>query len=128
MSKCILDSSSLIAMLNSETGADMVESLLTHSIMSTINVAEVVAELDKKLSIAPEQSRVIILDVVNQIIPFDFDHAIEAGRLRKYTQKFGLSLGDRACIALALSTGYPVYTTDKIWSQLDLGCEVIVIR
>ena len=128
MNKCVLDASALLALLNSEPGAEVVETMLPSSIMSTVNIAEVVAELDKKLNITPNQSKEMVEAIINQIIPLDFSQAIEVGHLRKLTAKFGLSLGDRACIALAIASNAPVYNADKAWTKLKLDCEIILIR
>lgn len=113
MNKCILDSSALLALFNSEKGWEKVEELLPLSIMSTVNVAEVVAELDKKLAVSSIHSKEMIIAAINKIVPLDFDQSIEVGRLRKETKNFGVSLGDRACIALGLTTGFTIYTADK---------------
>jgi PIN domain nuclease of toxin-antitoxin system len=113
MNKCILDASALLALLNSEKGAEEVEKLLPNSVMSTVNVAEVIAELDKKLDISAEEGKQMIETTIDKIIPFDFSQSVEAGRLRRLTESLGLSLGDRACIALGIATGYTIYTTDK---------------
>jgi PIN domain nuclease of toxin-antitoxin system len=43
-------------------------------------------------------------------------------------QPFGLSLADRACLALAKQRGLPVLTADRIWQTLDLGVAVVLIR
>ncbi|WP_017443104.1 type II toxin-antitoxin system VapC family toxin [Rickettsia gravesii] len=128
MNKYILDSSALLALFNSETGSDKVEEVLPLSIMSTVNIAEVVAELDKKLNISFIQSKEMISASINKIVALDFDQAIEIGRLKKETEQFGLSLGDRACISLGLITGYPIYTADKIWTKLQLNCKIVLIR
>lgn len=128
MNKCILDASALLALFNSENGSEKVEELLTLSVMSTINIAEVVAELDKKLDISPTQSKEMISASINKIISVEFEQAIEIGRLKKETDRFALSLGDRACISLGLITGYPIYTADKAWANLQLSCNIILIR
>ncbi|KJW05645.1 type II toxin-antitoxin system VapC family toxin [Rickettsia argasii] len=128
MNKYILDSSALLALFNLETGSDKVEELLPLSIMSAVNIAEVVAELDKKLNISFTQSKEMISASINKIVALDFDQAIEIGRLKKETEQFGLSLGDSACISLGLITGYPIYTADKIWAKLQLNCKIVLIR
>jgi PIN domain nuclease of toxin-antitoxin system len=51
-----------------------------------------------------------------------------AGGLVKVTRPFGLSLGDRACLALAIERKVTVYTTDRVWKSLNLGIEIEVIR
>jgi PIN domain nuclease of toxin-antitoxin system len=59
---------------------------------------------------------------------FDAEHAYIAGLLRRSTRAFGLSFGDRACLALARSLGAPALTADRSWSRLDLGIAIEVIR
>lgn len=63
-----------------------------------------------------------------EVVSFDLEQASFVAELRQSTQHLGLSLGDRACIALALVTGYQIYTADKIWSTLDLPCQINQIR
>ncbi len=70
----------------------------------------------------------MILAAINKIIPLDFDQSIEIDRLLKKTEKFGLFLGDRACIALGFSTGYKIYTADTAWANLQLNCNIILIH
>ncbi len=129
MSKVILDASALLAYFNSEKGGDVVEELLSSSIMSTVNIAEVIAELDSKLDISSDESKNVIIKALYQIVPFDFAQCALTGHLKKMTRNIGLSLGDRACIALGISTGYPIYTADKVWSEFALeGVEIRLIR
>jgi PIN domain nuclease of toxin-antitoxin system len=60
--------------------------------------------------------------------PFTADHAKIAGSLISKTEKHGLSLGDRSCLALAIALKAPVYTTEQIWRNLKLGVPIHVIR
>jgi PIN domain nuclease of toxin-antitoxin system len=60
--------------------------------------------------------------------PFDERAAWAAGVLRIGTRNAGLSLGDRACIALAKELGLPALTADKAWSRLATGVEVKLLR
>ena len=60
--------------------------------------------------------------------PFSAVQAEIAGRLKERTRRYGLSLGDRACLALGSDRGGPVYTADRAWTQLHLGVEVETIR
>ncbi|QQV75571.1 hypothetical protein H6P87_01133 [Rickettsia tillamookensis] len=70
----------------------------------------------------------MISAAINKIISVDFEQAMEIGRLKKETERFGLSLGDRACISLGLLMGYPIYTADKAWAKLQLSCDIILVR
>jgi PIN domain nuclease of toxin-antitoxin system len=49
-----------------------------------------------------------------RVIPFDRTHARLAGSLRTITRKLGLSLGDRACLALAESEGATALTCERV--------------
>ena len=51
-----------------------------------------------------------------------------AGALREPTLEFGISLGDRACLALAIENGETILTADRIWERLSLGVGIEVIR
>ncbi len=49
-------------------------------------------------------------------------------KLYPQTRNRGLSLADRACLALALDKGWPVMTADRAWAGLDIDVEVEMIR
>jgi PIN domain nuclease of toxin-antitoxin system len=68
------------------------------------------------------------LEICEQVIPFTEDQAETAGALRGPTQHAGLSLGDRACIALAIALGADLYTSDRIWATLGLPCSITLLR
>lgn len=127
MNKVILDSSAFLALVNNETGKNIVEPLLHDAIMSSVNISEVVSELNTKLSI-PEPQIQKILSLINEIYPFDKNLAVTAGLLKQSHLHLGLSLGDRACLALASHLSLPVYTADKIWSKIDIGITINQIR
>jgi PIN domain nuclease of toxin-antitoxin system len=63
-----------------------------------------------------------------EVIPFSEEHALRAGMLIPSTRSLGLSLGDRACLALGLSLGQPVLTTDRLWRSLSLEIEIRIMR
>ena len=129
MSDLTLDSSALLAAIGRELGALEVADLMRRRscAMSTVNVTEVVTKLiDRGMSL-PD----IWADLRNTAIaiyPFDEADAEEAARLRTSTRAAGLSLGDRACIALAARLGTPVVTADQAWTAVSLPVEVILIR
>ncbi len=123
----VLDASAFIALLNAETGWQTVAEALPTAIISAVNLSEVVAKSVER-GLDPDQIRTRILAHRVEIIPFESETAFAAGNLRTRTMSFGLSLGDRACLALALSRSYPVITADRIWATLDIGVEVRLIR
>ena len=123
----VLDSSAILALLNDEAGADVVAEILPSSVVSTVNLAEVIASLvNKGVSGADAEAALLTLDCKSE--PFRREEALLAGRLRESTRQAGLSLGDRACLALALSLGLPVLTADRAWRNLPLEVEVRLIR
>jgi ribonuclease VapC len=63
-----------------------------------------------------------------RVHPFDQQQAYVAGRMELPGRKFGLSLGDRACLALASVLSLPAMTADREWANLDLGVQVLLIR
>jgi ribonuclease VapC len=63
-----------------------------------------------------------------RVVPFDEPQARIAARLRTTTRRAGLSLVDRVCLALGEQLGYRVVTADRVWGDLDLGVDVVVIR
>jgi PIN domain nuclease of toxin-antitoxin system len=63
-----------------------------------------------------------------EVIPFDEKQAIEVARLRPLTRSLSLSLSDRACLALARQLRLPAMTTDRAWTRLQIGVQVIAIR
>ena len=125
--KVILDASALLALIQEEKGAEIVRPLLKFSVMSTINVAETLTTL-QRTDIAPAESLVLVSDIISEVIPFDLDLARVTAELQPLVKISGLSLADRACIALGIQMKSPVYTADKAWAKLKLDCEIILIR
>jgi ribonuclease VapC len=127
MSDAVLDASAVLAWLRDEPGSDRVEAVPKTSRISAVNLAEVAQRLVDSDE-AEDLVRDIISDLPWTIVAFDAGLAMEAGFLRRNTRKQGLSLGDRACLALAIREGLPVVTADRVWAELDLGVEVVLIR
>jgi PIN domain nuclease of toxin-antitoxin system len=63
-----------------------------------------------------------------EVVAFDSDQAQRTGELIVLTRSHGLSLGDRACLALAQSRGIPALTADRAWLGLDVGVEIRSLR
>ena len=92
----------------------------------SVNLTEIVTRLLDRSSGPPDISRLAKLPF--SVADFDRDLALQAGLLRAATRHKGLSLGDRACLALAMREKLPVMTGDRAWSDLDLPVEVVLIR
>ncbi len=124
----MLDASALLAILNEEAGAEqLTPELLSESAASTVNLAEVQGKL-VDLGLSPDDAWEATLSAVRDVVPFSADHAKLAGNLVAQTRALGLSLGDRACLALGLALKAPVYTADKSWKKLKLGIRIHVVR
>ena len=129
MSKYVLDAAAVIAYLRQEPGWQVVEEVLRSGgcAISTVNYAEVASKLAEKS--LPEEAIATALAALNlELIDFDAPHAMTTGLLRPLTKAAGLSLGDRACLALAKQLNATALTTDQVWRTLDIGIGIRVIR
>ncbi len=127
MSKVVLDASALLAVIIGEPGADEIIPLLPKSVVSSVNLAEVHSKLVRK-GIPREESWRAATALVREVIDFDAAQARIAGDLASLTQSLGLSLGERACLALGASLQAPVYTADRAWKPLKVGVEIRMLR
>jgi PIN domain nuclease of toxin-antitoxin system len=127
VTSAVLDSSALLAVIHGEPGADAVLAVMADAAISTVNVAEVMSKLMEggtTLDHARDWVRAFDLAVID----FDLPLAEAVGELRIRTRRAALSIGDRACLALALRESVPVLTADRAWCGLDLGIDVRMIR
>ena len=128
MSSCVLDASALIALFYQEPGNDKVaEAIEDGAVLSTVNLSEVASKLNELGT--PEaliQTAINVLELT--IVDFNAELAYKVGLLRPITKNAGLSLGDRACLALAQYLHLPVLTTNRVWKDLIPGINVRVIR
>ncbi len=129
MPRVVLDASAILAVLFREPGAELVERHYPHAIVSSVNLSEVAAKLcDRGMAAGDVAGLLSGLDLDVRV--FDETQALLAGSLRKATRSQGLSIGDRACLALGITEGAAVVTTDRIWSVIShrIGVRVIVVR
>lgn len=123
----VFDSSALLAVVFRERGSEAAARALNGAMISAVNAAEVVSRLvDSGTGAAA--ARAVLLAFGLTIRPFDTALAIDAGLLRAATRALGLSLGDRACMALARRERARVITADRSWAALDIGVEIALIR
>ena len=123
----VFDSSAILAVLLNESGGAEVSALIQGSHLSTVNLLEVHTRLllgGVPADLAWGRILGLKLDICN----LNDQQARIAAELIWVTRPLGLSLGDRACLALAIQRQAMVYTTDKAWKNLDLGIEIEVIR
>ena len=127
----VLDSSAVLGYLNGEPGTDMVAThiLSGQACILAVNQTEVLSKL-RDWGMPMEDACAAVAKLALQVIPFTAELAIEAARLRQPTRAQGLSLGDRACLALARQRQCAVLTGDRPWLDLAeaLGLQILTFR
>lgn len=123
----VLDASALLALLAEEPGADEVEALLEGAVMSTVNLSEVLQKSEQH-GIDTEGLEFDLEALGLELHPFDVPQARAAAEIWAQVPRAGLSLGDRACLALAHTIRGSAVTTDRRWSGLRHGVRVRVLR
>lgn len=127
MTNLILDASALLALLNEEPNTERWAAAVKDAAISAVNFSEVVAKLtDAGMNEA--EIRAVLDPLGVSVEAFDVGLAYLAGLLRPQTKGIGLSLGDRACLALGRHMRLPVLTADRAWAKLRVGVEIRVIR
>lgn len=123
----VLDASSVLVFLNDEPGAERVWSVLSQAVVGTVNWSEVVQKaLRRQVDITGMREEFVQAGVV--FSPFTVEQAEIAALLWDKTRHLGLSLGDRACLALAMEHQLPILTADRAWSELDLDLQIQLVR
>jgi PIN domain nuclease of toxin-antitoxin system len=124
----VLDASALLAVLNREPGVEtLTPQLLSAAISSTVNLAEVQSKLMSR-GIKPDEAWEATISPIRESAVFTDEQAKIAGSLIARTSAFGLSLGDRACLALGIALKAPVYTAHRSWKNLKLGVRIHLVR
>ncbi|MFO7809121.1 PIN domain-containing protein [Thioalkalivibrio sp.] len=123
----VLDASVLLAFLHDEPGGDRVARVLDGGHMSTVNWSEVLQKsLQREVNVQGMQQEFV--DVGLLFEPFTAEQAALAAQLWEPSLRHGLSMADRACIALAMDKALPVLTADRAWARLDIGIEMHILR
>ncbi len=126
--KAVLDASAIPALLQQEPGAEkLTDDVPECAVAGAVNMAEVQSGLVAK-GLDPDEAWEDAISTVDALEPFTGEQAKIAGSLVKKTAPSGLSLGDRSCLALAISLKAEVYTTERSWKNLKLGLRVHVMR
>jgi PIN domain nuclease of toxin-antitoxin system len=123
----VLDASALLALLFREPGSARVTEHLQGARMSTVNLTEVLSRFVRD-GVPTDDALKLIAATPVEWTSFDHDQAYLAATLVTRTRAAGLSLADRACLALALATDDVAVTTDRVWADLDLGIRIEVVR
>lgn len=128
----VLDASAVLALVQGEPGAEPVADVLRDAVMSTVNWAEVASKVRGATANRSEAKasdlRHDLCALGLRLVEFSAEHGDVAGELRRGTRELGLSLGDRACLALGIARNETVFTADRAWRRLRLGVAIEVIR
>jgi len=128
MNKIVLDASAILAFLNEEPGHEkLTPELFAHAVASTVNLAEVQSKLVARGG-RPEEAWEDAVSPVREAMPFTEEHARLAGSLVSHTRRLGLSLGDRACLALGITLNAPIYTAERAWKELRIKVPIHILR
>lgn len=124
---CVLDASALLAFVQGEPGGDAVERVLSTALVSSVNWSEVVQKaLAGGVETAGLREDLAALGLT--IVPFTPEDAELTALLWPRTRALGLSLGDRACLALGQRLQLTALTADRSWTRLELPVDVQPIR
>lgn len=124
----VLDASAVLALLGDEPGADRVAAAVGDgATIGAVNLAEVLTKLSD-FGMPEGEAADAIEGLGLEVVAFDGNAARAASALRASTRARGLSLGDRAALALAASRGAPVLTTDRVWVGAVPSVEVVLVR
>jgi ribonuclease VapC len=128
VNRCVLDASAILAIVLQEPGCALLTAPgFPEGIASVVNIAEAQARL-VKLGTPAREAWESALSIVGQAYTFDEEQGRLSGTLVDQARPLGLSLGDRACLALGITMNLPVYTGDRIWKKLSLNIPVHLIR
>ena len=133
MNGSVLDASALLSLAYTESGSERVrESIRRGALISVVNWAEALsrmAERGEQVDTAVRRIRAQVDGIGTlSVMPFDENDAAAAARLHIPTRHLGLSLADRACLALGRLHRVPVLTTDRAWRSLRISVRIDVIR
>jgi PIN domain nuclease of toxin-antitoxin system len=127
VSSFVLDASAVLALLNEEPGKDRVEQAMGDCSISAVNYCEVIGKLiDAGVPNDDARDTLDLLDM--EIVDFDEELGFQAASIMPATRRFGLSLGDRCCLALGSARKATILTGDRSWARLKIGVKVEVIR
>ena len=123
----VLDASALLCLIRNEPGAQRVAAALPHSQVVAVNLGEVIAKM-VELGMSENLIDRVLDPLQLRVVPFDAELARASGLLRAATRAFGLSFGDRACLALAARKGATALTTDRGWRGVGAVAKVDFAR
>ena len=127
MNDLVADASAIVALLVGEKFDGFDPADLNGTLISSVNLAEVLTRLPE-LGVPEHVAEAALAELNLRVIAFDEAQAHITARLRPATRHAGLSLGDRACLSLATMMKCPAVTADRVWTGIDVGVPIVLIR
>jgi ribonuclease VapC len=129
VARCVLDASAVLAWLFGERGERIVDRMLEHAAISTVNLAEVLYRADEE-GMATEALQRDLEALGVQVVPFLDEDARLLVEIRRTArrQSVRLSLADCCCLATGARLNLPVVGGDQAWESLRVGVEVVPLR
>jgi len=115
----VMDASAILALMQAEKGWEVVDDLIREQqcVASCVNIAEVGTRMIDK-GLAPSQLERTLKELDIQPVDFDLEQSTFSAELRLSTKYAGLSLGDRACLALTKLLDGIAVTSDRAWLDI----------
>lgn len=117
----------MLAWLTGEPGAEVVEPLLDGAFITSVNLSEVVSKAAQHGIAEPADVAASLCGLGVTVVDFTFEDAVAVGDLVERAKPLGLSLGDRACLAVAIRLEARVVTADRRWKEFE-GFDILLIR
>jgi ribonuclease VapC len=128
VARVVFDASAALAVIRDEVGANTIWQYCGEGLISTVNLQEVLKTLLWN-GINIDMAKSYVDDLHLETRPHQVGDAYQAAQLVQYTSSIGSGIGDRSCMALAISEGLPALTTDCAWSRLTIpGLQVLQAR
>jgi len=127
MTGFVLDSSAVLAVMFGESGQERVLATLPGALLSTVNLTEIISKLTTR-GVSAQNAENAVRRLGVECVDFSAAHARIAGELRPLTKSAGLSLGDRACVALGIEREAEILTTDRAWATIVVPVTISLIR
>ena len=127
MTSFVLDASAVLAYAHGEVGGEVVRGHFDEAVISTVNWSEILRK-SRPAGVAAGELHATLIQAGVSFLAFEEQDARMTADLWGRTKRYGLSLADRACLALARRLGVPAVTADRAWTTLDLDVEIVCIR
>ena len=123
----VLDSSAVLAVLLNEPGADRAEAAFEQGVITAASLTEILSKALKfGFDLQSAYERVVSFGLT--VHPVDEAQAFLAAEISKAPRELNLSLGDRLCIALAMTLRVELLTGDTGMSLYDAGIPITKFR